>query len=94
MVKNLQSRIFQKNFILGEIPKIPKIPATQSFFGFCQNFNLVMSFFTLKMVHNSVLYDSAKTACTGKIYIFRYGLKCSQPIRFQYSYLWKESMNH
>ena len=35
------------------------------------------------MVHNSVLYNSAKAACLGKIYFFNYALKCSQPIRLQ-----------
>ena len=37
------------------------------------------------MVHNSVLYDSAKIACLRKIVCFSYGLKCSEPMRFQYS---------
>ena len=37
------------------------------------------------MVHGSVLDDSAKTACLGKILFFSYGLKCSQLIRLKYS---------
>ena len=44
-----------------------------------------MSFFTLNMVRNSVLYDSAKTPFLGRICFFSYGLKCSQPIRLQCS---------
>ena len=37
------------------------------------------------MVHDSVLYDLAKTAYLGKIWFFSYGLKYSQPIRLQHS---------
>ena len=36
-----------------------------------------MSFFTLKMLHNSVLYDSATTPCLTKIWLFSYVLSCS-----------------
>ena len=43
-----------------------------------------MSFFTLEMMHNSVLYDPVKIVCLGKIWFFSYGLKCSQLIRLQY----------
>ena len=65
----------------------PKIPPKQGFFAFAKKKkkSINMSFFTLKMVHNSVLYDSAKTACLGKIWFFSYGLKRSQPIRLQHS---------
>ena len=37
------------------------------------------------MVYNSVLFDSPKTPCLRKIWFLKYGLKCSQPIRLQYS---------
>ena len=36
------------------------------------------------MLHNSVLYDSAKTWYLIKIWFFSYGLKCSQPSRLHY----------
>ena len=39
---------------------------------------------TWKMVHNSVHFDSLKTAFLGKIW-FSFGIKSSQPIRLQYS---------
>ena len=55
------------------------------FLAFCKKFNPLMSFLTLRMMHNIILYDSAKTLCVGKIWFFSCGLKCSQPIRLQYS---------
>ena len=42
-------------------------------------------FFTIKIVQSSVLYDSTKAPCLRKIQFFSYCLKCSQPIRLQYS---------
>ena len=36
---------------------------------------------TVKMMHNSDPYDSAKTPCLGKNSFFNYGLICPQPIR-------------
>ena len=51
---------------------------------FWPKFNPLMSFFTIKIVQYSFLYDSTKTACLGKIWFSSYGLKSSQPIRLQY----------
>ena len=42
-------------------------------------------YFFLKTMHNSVLYDSTKSPCQGKLRFFSHGLKCSQQIRLQYS---------
>ena len=39
------------------------------------------------MVHESGLHDSAKIPCLVNIWFFSYVLKCSQPIRLQYSLL-------
>ena len=56
------------------------------FFGFCQKFNPLMRLFDYpKIVHGCVLYYSAKNSCLEKMWFFTYGLKCSQPIRLQYS---------
>ena len=38
-------------------------------------FNPLMSFFTIKTVQYSFLYDSTKTACLGTIWFFSYDLK-------------------
>ena len=46
---------------------------------------IYVSFFTLKMIHSSVIYGSAKTACQEKIWFFSCDLKCSQLITLQYS---------
>ena len=34
-------------------------------------------------MHNSVLYNSSKTTCLGKIWFFRFNLKRFQPVRLQ-----------
>ena len=62
---------------------------------FCPKFNPLMSFFTIKIVQYSFLYDSTKTACLGKIWFSSYDLKSSQPIRLQYLTIniWKESID-
>ena len=62
--------------------KPPKISSKTEFFSYCQKFNPLMSFLTKKWCI-SVLYNSAKTSCLGKIWLFSYGLKCSQAIRLQ-----------
>ena len=53
------------------LEKMPKNSSKLGFFGFCQKIKpLVCHFFTRKMVHNDVLYDSAKTASWGKSWFF------------------------
>ena len=46
-------------------------------------YSVEVAFFTLKMVHSSVLYDFPKTTCFEKIWFFSLSLKCFQPIRLQ-----------
>ena len=57
----------------------------KGFFGFRWKNNYV--FFTLKMLHNSLLDESAKAVCLGKIWFFIYILKRSQHIRLRYSFI-------
>ena len=53
------------------LEKMPKNSSKLGFFGFCQKIKpLVCHFFTRKMVHNDVLYDSAKTASWEKSWFF------------------------
>ena len=58
---------FRKSVGLG---KKPKNSSKIGFFAFCQKSNPLMSFFTFKMGHNSIIYDSAKTPCLGKLWFF------------------------
>lgn len=48
----------------------PKNPSKIGFFGSCEKFNPVMSFFNLKIAH--VFYDSEEAACLRKILLFSY----------------------
>ena len=57
----------------------------KGFFGFYKNLIHWYLFFTLKMEHSNVLYDSTEIPCFGKTWSFSYGLKFSQPIRLQHS---------
>ena len=43
----------------------------------------LMRYFLVYMMRHSCLYDSAKTACIGKISFSSYTRKCSQPNRLQ-----------
>ena len=64
--------------------KIPKIPPKQGSFWLSKKYQSIdISLFTLKMVHNNVLFDSVKTACQEKIWFFSYDLKHTQPIRLK-----------
>ena len=63
MVKTGWSRIFQKNNQFGEEAQNSSKTVFFFFLTFTRNLIHSCSFFTPKMVHNSVLYDSAKTAC-------------------------------
>ena len=45
-----------------------------------------MCLFYPKIFHNSAFYDVVETSCLGKMwFFFSYVLKCSQPIRLQFS---------
>ena len=62
-----------KNLLLG---KNPKISLKVEIFG-------VICYFWVYMMHQSCHYDSATTACFGKISFSSYNWKCSWPIRLQ-----------
>ena len=98
MVKTRWSGIFRRMINLKKSP----IFLQNSFFWLLPEFNPLILLCTLKMVHNNVLYYSAKTACMEKIWFFSYGMKCTQLIRLQCSlitsmfernqfFAWKES---
>ena len=53
----------------------PKIPPRWVFLVFAKNSTYWHLFLPPKIVHKSVLYDSAKTAYPGKIWCFSFGLK-------------------
>ena len=72
--QNLRKLDFSEKFLfLGKNLKISP-PEKVGFFWLLLYFNL---FFTLKMMHKGVLYDSAKATCLGKSWSFSYSLKCS-----------------
>ena len=69
-----------KDIILGKDPEIsPKVV----FFGVGKKFIPLICYFWVYMMHHSWLYDSAKTACFGKISFSSYKRKRSRPIRLQ-----------
>ena len=76
--QKLRKLIFQKNSHFREKAYIFLQTFAKNSIHWCV-------FFTPKMVHNSVLHDSAKTPCLGKIWFFSYGLKCFHSILLQYS---------
>ena len=69
-----------KNLIFG---KKPEISLKVGFFEVGKKFIPLMCYFWVYMMHHSCLYDSAKTACFGKISLSSYKWKCSQLIRLQ-----------
>ena len=86
---------FSKKSHFGENPaNSSRIP----FFYFCQKFNSLMSFFTLKLVHDNAFYDSVELACLCKVWFVSYAWKCSQQNSyriitgfFDHQNFWKES---
>ena len=70
-----------KNLVLG---KKPEISIKLGFFGFGYMFIPLIGYFWVCMIHHTCLYDSAKTACFGKISFSSYEQKCSRSIRLQF----------
>ena len=70
-----------KNLIFG---KKPEISWKVGLFGVGKKFIPFVPFhFLVYMMHHSCLYDSAETACYGKISFLSYIRKYSQPMRLQ-----------
>ena len=81
-----RSLIFEKKKVPSsqEGPKSPNNGWKIRFFGFWQKSSLFIFFvFYLVMKVLLVFQLSTKTACLGKIWFLRYGLKTSRPIRMQ-----------
>ena len=88
--KQLKYRLFLEKFSFWR--KTQKF-LQNTFFGFCQKFNPFMCLFYQKMVHNYVLYDSAKTACQGKMWFFKMHPTNRIAVSYGHQYFWKESIN-
>ena len=69
-----------KNLILE---KKPVISLKVGLLGVGKKFVPLMCYFWVYIMHDSCLYDSARTACFGKMSFSSYKRKCSQPIRLQ-----------
>ena len=72
-----EAEFFRKILAVGKKPK-----TAPRFFWLLPRISYAVLFYTLKMVHNNVLYVFAKVAYLRKIQL-SYGPKCSQPIRLQ-----------
>ena len=80
--KKLTKPNFLKNYHLRQTNISPK----SDFFLLLPRFySIDLSFFTLKIVHDSGLFDLAKAACLEKLWFLSCGSKCSQPIRLHCS---------
>ena len=92
--QKLMKRNFSKNVHLGE--KAQKFLQNRLFWAFAKNLICSCVFFTPKMVHISVLYDSAKSVSGKNLALELWPKMFSASlivVFFDHQYLWKESIN-